>query len=218
MNACPIFQAASAMKLIEAELVALVDELGDQLSKFHSPGLRIEPDWSWREDDSNWSTSWAVLDFPVRLKGTRQARFLSIRFDLSRASVRKDDWTHSSDALLISAFDPQPSGQWTPQQMAVRSDGRLADDDAWEACRTSIHRDRILEWRDASRGETWSQRSWLIATPLRMLSSPESLRDGLTAVIGGMLSDQPLDALPLDKLVAWAGTEAGSPARSVEWP
>lgn len=211
MMSCPIFQAASAMKLIETELNALIDELGEQLSGYSSDRFSVENSWDWAKGESDWVTQWQGIEFPVKLSGARRPRKLSLRFELTRDLVKSSVWEHATDALLIVAYDPHVGHEWS-SEMAVRADGRLADEDAWIECKASIVESKLLEWRAASvsgaRG--WSQRSWLFAVPLRALSSPEALQRGVTNVIGGLLSDVPLAKIPLVSLVTWNANTTAS--------
>jgi len=218
MMSCPIFQAASAMKLIETELNALIDELGQQLSGYSSARFSIEDgSWKWADGESDWVTHWHGVEFPVKLSGARRPRKLSLRFELTRDLLKNPAWAHATDALLIVAYDPHVGREWS-SEMAVRADGRLADEDAWIECKASMVEGKLLEWSAASISGApgWSQRSWLFAVPLRALSSPEALQHGVTNVIGGLLSDEPLAKVPLDSLVTWNTTATGSPLTGVE--
>lgn len=215
MMPCPIFQAASAMKLIETELNALIDELGEQLSSYSSERFSIENSWDWAKGESDWVTEWQGVEFPVNLRGTRRPRKLSLRFELTRDLLKNSPWVHATDALLIVAYDPHVGHEWS-SEMAVRADGRLVDEDAWTECKASIVEGKLLEWRAASitGAHGWSQKSWLFAVPLRALSSPEALQHAVTNVIGGLLGDVPIAKIPLASLVAWSSDMTGSPLRA----
>ena len=186
MTACPIFQTFEAVKRVSVELDQLLGDIIARLRNAEPDLFKDAADYKWDdclpEEDLSWVELGGALTIPVAVKdkGTRgkpKARHLSIRFDLYR-EVADDEppiWEHASEAFIVIGYSPFKDNPWYNEIMVVTRDGRLRDQETWEACRNNRHADgRLLEYAETA-GNNWSQRGWIFALPLRSFKDPESV-------------------------------------------
>jgi hypothetical protein len=175
MTACPIFQTFSAAKAISAELDQLVDDI---VARLRSSGLfKNVADKEWDDclpdEKLTWLETGGAVTILVSMRhgaGAPLNRHLSLRFDLNREVPEgHSSWQHASEALIVVGWSPLRDVPWTNEIMAVTAEGRLRDNEAWEACRNNSHAGgKLLRYTEA--GPTWAQRSWVFAVPLRSLT------------------------------------------------
>lgn len=96
---------------------------------------------------------------------------------------------------------------WSNGFMVVTRDGRLREQEAWEACRTNRHADgKLLEWAKAAQGKNWAQRGWIFALPLRSFKDPESVDKQLIQPVLRLLvkNDNPDMSLAGTAAIKWS--------------
>ncbi len=156
MTDCPIFQTFAAAKRVSVELTQLLDDIVAQLRNAEPHLFKDAADYEWDdylpEEKLIWVELGGALIIPVAVKekGREQA----------------------SEALMVISYSPLKN-PWSNGFMVVTRDGRLREQEAWEACRTNRHAGgRLLEWAKAAQGKNWAQRGWIFALPLRSFKDP----------------------------------------------
>jgi hypothetical protein len=217
MTDCPIFQTFAAAKRVSVELTQLLDDIVAQFRNAEPHLFKDAADYEWDdylpEEKLIWVELGGALIIPVAVKekGTRgkpKARSLSIRFDVYReiADDKPPLWEQASEALMVIGYSPLKN-PWPNGFMVVTRDGRLREQEAWEACRTNRHADgRLLEWAKAAQGKNWAQRGWIFALPLRSFKDPESVDKQLIQPVLRLLvkNDNPDVSLAGTAAIKWS--------------
>ena len=225
MTTAAIFQTFEAVKRVSVELDQL---LADIVARFRStePHLfKDAADYEWDDclpaEDLSWVELGGTLTIPVAVKestrGRSKPRHLSIRFDLYR-EIADDEppiWEQASEALIVIGFSPLKDNPWPQYMMVVTRDGRLRDQEAWEACRTNRYADgKLLEWAEVAQGKNWAQRGWIFALPLRSFKDPESVDKQLIQPVLRLLvkNDDPDVSLAGTAAIKWSQQPTSPPS------
>ena len=223
--ACPIFQTFEAVKRVSVELDRL---LADIVARFRTtePHLfKDAADYEWYDclpaEDLSWVELGGTLTIPVAVKESTRGRskphHLSIRFDLYR-EIADDEppiWEQASEALIVIGFSPLKDNPWPNYMTVVTRDGRLRDQEAWEACRTNRYADgKLLEWAGIAQGKNWAQRGWIFALPLRSFKDPESVDKQLIQPVLRLLvkNDDPDVSLAGTAAIKWSQQPTSPPS------
>jgi hypothetical protein len=217
MTACPIFQTFAAAKRVSVELKQLLDDIVARFRDAEPNLFKDAADYEWDDCLPDEKLSWVelggalIIPVAVREKGTRgkpKARSLSIRFDVYRETADDEPplWEQASEALMVIGYSPLKN-PWSNGFMVVTRDGRLREQEAWEACRTNRHADgKLLEWAKAAQGKNWAQRGWIFALPLRSFKDPESVDKQLIQPVLRLLvkNDNPDVSLAGTAAIKWS--------------
>jgi hypothetical protein len=115
---------------------------------------------------------------------------------------------------MVIGFSPLKDNPWPPYRMVVTRDGRLRDQEAWQACRTNRYADgKLLEWAAVAQGKNWAQRGWIFALPVRCFKDPESVDKQLIQPVLRLLvkNDDPDVSLAGTAAIKWSQQPTSPP-------
>lgn len=160
----PIFQAASYLERVCAEISHLSEEVARAISE---EGFDIKLHDGDLVSDNQMSGLRYAFSYAVKraFRNQKKNAQVLLKFDLWR-SDQPSDWPHAKEALLIVAYDADLVDGWDSEQLDVQADGRLERPDLVSRLHNRCD-DRLLFWERRINDPSFARQAWYFGVRLR---------------------------------------------------
>ncbi|WP_406851794.1 hypothetical protein WEU32_10065 [Brevundimonas sp. BH3] len=178
----PIFQAASYLERVCAEISHLSEEVARAISE---QGFEIKLHDSNLVSDNQMSGLRYAFSYAVKrvFRNQKKNAQILLKFDLWR-SDHPSDWPHAKEALLIVAYDADLVDGWDSEQLDVQADGRLERPDLV----SELHQrcdNRLLLWERRINDRSFARQAWYFGV---RLCDIHDINDSQRMIVGPLVA------------------------------